>query len=130
MSWPEVFLVFLACHLAGDFVLQTEFQATKKVGGLGRDPVARRALLAHVATYAIPFVPAAVVLTAELGALGWIGVVVLLVEHLVQDDGRLVRWWAITVKKVDPAPGTPLWIAVDQSFHVLTLFVVALVVAG
>ncbi len=45
MPWPEIFLVFLVSHLAGDFLLQTEFQATRKFGGLSGDPVARRALL-------------------------------------------------------------------------------------
>jgi hypothetical protein len=49
--WVEVFAVFGVCHLAGDFILQTEWQATRKFGGLGSDGSARRALLAHTATY-------------------------------------------------------------------------------
>ena len=38
-------MVFVISHLVGDFLLQTDFQARYKHGGLGRDPVARRALL-------------------------------------------------------------------------------------
>ena len=40
MSWVEVFNVYLVCHCVGDFLLQTEFQATRKAGGLGRETVA------------------------------------------------------------------------------------------
>ena len=68
MSWVELFAAFVACHLAGDFVLQTDWQAIHKPGGLGRDPVARRALCAHIATYTLCFVPAIAWVAAENGA--------------------------------------------------------------
>ena len=51
MIWVEVLVVFLVSHLVGDFALQTEWQAQNKRDGLGGDPTARRALLAHVLTY-------------------------------------------------------------------------------
>ena len=50
MPWVEIFAVLVVSHLAGDFLLQTEWQATHKRAGLGRDPVRRRALVAHAAT--------------------------------------------------------------------------------
>jgi len=46
--------------------------------------------------------------------------------HIVQDDGRLVAAWIRNVKRSEVKSG-PLPIAVDQSFHFLSLFVVALV---
>lgn len=33
MTWPELFGVFLLCHLFGDFGLQTDWQASNKQGG-------------------------------------------------------------------------------------------------
>ena len=68
MPWIEIFGVFIVSHLAGDFLLQTDWQATHKHGGLGRDPVARRALVSHVATYGLAFVPALRVARDDLGA--------------------------------------------------------------
>ncbi len=56
--------------MVGDYLLQTDWQARHKTGGLGRNPVARRALLAHVATYTLAFVPALIWIGDELGA-GW-----------------------------------------------------------
>ena len=44
MPWVEVFAVFTVCHLTGDYLLQTDWQARNKRGGLGSNPVARRAL--------------------------------------------------------------------------------------
>ena len=44
MSWPPVFAAFLVCHLTGDLLLQTEWQALTKTRGLG-DPEGRRALV-------------------------------------------------------------------------------------
>ena len=42
MAWPEVYLAFLISHLAGDFLLQTEWQAVNKRGGRRRDPERRQ----------------------------------------------------------------------------------------
>ena len=68
MTWSEVFIVLLVCHLAGDFILQTEWQALHKFGGLGRDPERRRALVLHVTTYSIPIVAALVLIGLDHGA--------------------------------------------------------------
>ena len=126
--WVEVFAVFLVSHAAGDFLSQTEFQASNKHGGLGRDPVHRRALLAHGAIYLLCFVPALVWLASEEGAGGAVLIAVaIVVPHVVQDDGRVIDAWMRRVKKTRSGPGA-LSIAVDQSFHLLALFLLAVVV--
>jgi hypothetical protein len=126
MPWVEVLAVLIACHLAGDYLLQTEWQAAHKHGGLGPDRRARRALLAHIATYTAAFVPLFLVLADDLG-LGVLAVAAgVAVPHLVQDDGRLLALYVRKVKRVEPSPG-PLMMAVDQSFHVITLLFLALI---
>jgi hypothetical protein len=131
MPWPEVFIVLLVCHLAGDFLLQTEWQALHKLGGLGRDPERRRALLLHVTTYSLPMLAAFVWIAVDEGAARAVAAGVIVVgTHIVQDDGRLLRTYVRRVKKTDPEFGTPLMIAIDQSFHIIWLFGAALVAAA
>lgn len=126
MPWVEVFAVLVVSHAVGDFLLQTEWQATHKRGGLGRDRVRRRALLAHVASYTLAFVPALAWLAGDLG-LGGVAALAAAVflPHAVQDDGRLLSAYVRTVKRTEPAPGM-LMLAVDQSFHLVVLFGLAL----
>jgi fatty acid desaturase len=126
MPWVEVFVVFVVSHLVGDFMLQTEWQALHKHGGLGGSPEMRRALVSHVATYTLAFVPALIWLWGSLGA-GVFGVAALIaIPHLIQDDGRLLSSYARTFKKTDLAANPVLGVALDQSFHLLALFLVAL----
>jgi Protein of unknown function (DUF3307) len=127
MPWVEIFVVLFVSHAVGDFVLQTEWQATRKTGGLGPDPEARRALLTHVGTYTLTFVPALVWLADSLGA-GVVGVALLVAgPHLIQDDGRLVQAYIHRVKRSDVAPGDLVFVMVDQAFHLVTLFAIALI---
>ena len=100
MPWVEVFAVFIVCHLAGDYLIQTNWQAAHKHGGLGPDPTARRALISHVTTYTLAFSPALLWLALEIEA-KVVAVAALIFIPLVFG-------------------------AVDQSFHVLTLFGVSL----
>ena len=131
MSWVEVFAVLMVAHLLGDFLLQTEWQALNKHGGLGRDPVKRRALRMHIATYAIPFLPAFAWIADHHGAGPTTAcAVVVLGTHLVQDDGTLLAWYILRVKKTIAPFGSTLWIAIDQTCHVAFLFAAALLAAG
>ena len=131
MTWSEVFIVLLVCHLAGDFILQTEWQALHKLGGLGRDPERRRALVLHVTTYSIPILAALVLVAVQRDAGRAVAAaVIIVVTHLIQDDGRLLRAYVKRVKKTDPQFGTPLMIAIDQSFHIVWIFGAALVAAA
>jgi hypothetical protein len=126
MPWVEVFAVLVVSHAVGDFLLQTEWQATNKRGGLGRDPVRRRALLAHVATYTLAFVPALAWLAGDATAAGVAALAAgVFLSHAVQDDGRLLCAYVRTVKRTEPAPGM-LMLAVDQCFHLVVLFGLAL----
>ena len=130
MPWVEIFTVFTLCHLTGDFALQTEWQAQNKRGGLGPDPIARRALAAHVATYTLAFVPALVWLWDPLGA-GVLAVAAVVAgTHFVQDDGRLLDLYVRRVKKTNFQARPLVGLAVDQTFHLLLLFAVALVAGG
>jgi uncharacterized protein DUF3307 len=126
MAWVEVFAAFVVCHLAGDYLLQTDWQAKHKRAGLGRDPVARRALFFHVTTYTLAFVPALIWLLDDLGA-GIIWVAALIAgPHLVQDDGRLLTVYMERFKGSNVPENLSVAAAVDQSFHFLTLFGIAL----
>lgn len=130
MLWVELAFVLTICHLVGDFLLQTDWQARHKYGGLGPDPVRRRALRNHLLTYMLAFVPALAWVASELGLGAAVGLALLVaVPHWAQDDGRLLDAYMVVVKRMtEPAPA--LRIAVDQSFHLLGLFLAALVVAG
>jgi len=130
MPWPSVYLALLISHLAGDFLLQTEWQAVTKRGGLGRDPAQRRALVLHGLTYTAAYVPALAWLGGELGALGAVAcALAITLPHLLIDDGRFLRAWLSRVKHNDH-PETWLVAAVDQTFHLVCLLPVALVAAS
>lgn len=126
MAWVEVFAVFIVSHLVGDYLLQTEWQATNKRAGLGSDPVKRRALMSHIVSYTIAFVPAFIWLADELDALALVGIIAgVALPHMVQDDGRLLARYMDVVKKAPAAENVTVTAAVDQSFHVLTLLLLA-----
>jgi hypothetical protein len=131
VSWVAVFDVFLVCHLVGDFLFQTDWQATHKDRGLGSDPVRRRALVSHVATYTLAFLPALVWIGLEREL--WralLAAVVIAIPHLIQDDGRLLDGYMERVKGRDSVTSPGLRIAVDQSFHVVALLGTALLIAS
>ena len=130
MNWVEAFAVLFVSHLVGDFLFQTDWQARNKEFGLGRDPVHRRALLAHVATYMLAFVPALVWIGIETDAAWAVAIgVVIAVPHLVQDDRRLLDAYMARVKGLAET-SSGLRVAVDQAFHVLFLFGTALLVVA
>src|SRR5690242_1473446 len=130
MAWSEVFIVLIVSHLVGDFLLQTDWQAKYKYGGLSADPVRRRALGTHIVTYILAFLPALIWIAAEGGlARAVLAAIVVAVPHWIQDDGRLLDLYMAAVKgTADSSPG--LRVAVDQSFHAVALFLTALIVAS
>jgi hypothetical protein len=132
VSWVEIFAVFVVSHALGDYLLQTDWQATHKRGGLGRDRNARMALLSHVASYTLAFVPAGIWLASGDAALEPVGLVLLAVAiyvpHMVQDDGRLLTAYIKRVKGNGAAETKEVFTAVDQSFHLIVLFATAVVV--
>jgi hypothetical protein len=127
VRWEEVFAVFVVCHLAGDFLLQTEWQAMNKRGGLWNGTGSRRALVSHVTVYTACFIPALVWLADDIGAWAIALVAIIFVPHFVQDDGRPLIAWNRSIKGADPASDV-LYMAVDQSFHLVFLFATAILV--
>jgi Protein of unknown function (DUF3307) len=129
VTWPGVFAAFLACHLAGDLLLQTEWQAVTKVHGLG-DPQGRRALIAHATTYTVAFIPALIWIGNNTTAWTAIGIGALVaVPHVLVDDGHFTHGWLHYVKHA-PNPAFSLSLMVDQSFHVVCLLGAALLAAS
>jgi len=128
MPWVEVFAAFVVCHLVGDYLLQTDWQALNKRGGLGPDPRARRALLSHIAGYTLAFVPALIWLADEIGAWAVATAALIAAPHLIQDDGRLLTLYMVRAKHTDGANIPAVAAAVDQTFHILALFLTALLV--
>jgi hypothetical protein len=128
LDWPSVFATFLVCHLSGDLLLQTEWQALTKVRGLD-DPEGRRALIAHASTYTLAYVPALAWIGAGRTPARAAGTAALIgLPHILVDDGRFVRGWLREVKH-SPEPAPSLRLMVDQSFHVVCLFGAAMVAA-
>jgi hypothetical protein len=121
-----VFAVFFVSHQVGDYLLQTEWQARHKHGGLTGTAEERRALLSHIASYTVAFVPALVWLwsSRHAGVL-WVAALIA-VPHLIQDDGTLLAGYARRVKGADIAANPSLGVAIDQAFHILALFLAAL----
>lgn len=121
--------MFIVAHLVGDYLLQTDWQARTKRGGLSGGE-SLRALAMHIATYTLAFVPALVWIGTELDV-GWalLAGALVAIPHLVIDDGRVVRAYLAHVKR---APGFDISLAasVDQSFHILSLCLVALLVGA
>jgi hypothetical protein len=132
VSWVEIFAVFVVSHALGDYLLQTDWQATHKRGGLGRDYNSRLALLSHVSVYTLSFVPALIWLSDDGLNFGGALLVAagIFLPHVVQDDGRLLSGYIRTVKGCDEESEREIFTAVDQSFHLITLFVTALIVHG
>jgi hypothetical protein len=130
VSWVSVFAAFLVAHMMGDYLFQTDWQARNKRGGLSGRGESRRALLSHVTSYTIAFVPAFVWIGTELDA-GWavVAAVLVFLPHLVIDDGRIVRLYLSRVKRADGFD-VGLAASVDQSFHVLSLFLVAILLGA
>jgi hypothetical protein len=125
-----VYLALLLSHLAGDFLLQTEFQALNKRGGLGRDPVARRALLMHGTTYTVAYLPALAWIASHDTVLGAVACAAgITLPHVGIDDGRVLFGWLRAVKHCE-RPTDWLIAAVDQSFHLVLLLPVALLAAS
>jgi hypothetical protein len=129
VAWVEIFAVFVVSHALGDYLLQTDWQALNKRGGLGGDRTARRALVSHVTTYTLAFVPAGIWIAEDLSALGIVALAAgIYIPHLIQDDGRLLSTYVARVKGCGAANARNVFTSVDQSLHLIILFITALVV--
>jgi Protein of unknown function (DUF3307) len=129
MSWVELFVAFGVSHLVGDYLLQTDWMARHKRGGLTRhDAVARKALFSHVFTYTLAFAPI-IAIGASGVQIAWV-IALIFVPHLIQDDGTLLAIYMRRVKNADPQANPLLSIVVDQTFHLLALLGLALLLSS
>jgi hypothetical protein len=130
VSWVSVFAGFIVAHMVGDYLFQTDWQALNKRGGLTAGGVSRKALVSHVSTYTLAFLPAFIWIGSELDAL-WaiLAAAMVFIPHLIIDDGRLVAVYIARVKRVEGL-NLSLAASVDQSFHVLSLFLAAVVIGA
>ncbi|HET9094941.1 MAG TPA: DUF3307 domain-containing protein [Solirubrobacteraceae bacterium] len=130
MTWPALFVLFFATHQCGDYILQTDWQATHKRNGLGRDPRARRALFSHTLTYSVAYIPAFLWIQTRLGWETLIIAAAVSFPHLIQDDGRLLRAYLRRVKGMDPVANHVVAALVDQAAHMVALLGAALLVSA
>ena len=130
MTWSAIFVVFFATHQFGDYLLQTEWQALNKHGGLGRDPVARRALLTHTFTYSLAYVPAFIWISSRLGWDTLLIAAAVTLPHVIQDDRRLLSIYMVRIKGMDPIANHVVAALVDQALHIVALFGAALLVSS
>jgi Protein of unknown function (DUF3307) len=130
VTWAAVFVLFFVSHQVGDYLLQTDWQAMHKRGGLGRNRVARRALLTHTSTYTLAYIPAFIWIATSLG---WEVLVIaasVSLPHMIQDDGRALTVYVRRVKGLDPVANHTIAAIVDQAFHMVALLGAALLVSA
>ena len=127
MGGRSTFANFFVSHHIGDYLLQTDFQALKKAGGLSeRDDESRRALLNHGLTYTAAFTPALLGVARRTSLARALGVAVLItLPHLAIDDGRLVNAYMSRVKRTPADVDAKLTSQVDQAMHLVCLWVAA-----
>jgi hypothetical protein len=127
MNWTSRFADLLAAHAVGDFLLQTDWQAQNKRGGLAQNATSRQALAGHVAVYTLACAPVlAGIARGRGGRLAALAAVGIALPHAILDDGRLLARWAHWGKRLEEAeaPGNVM-LMVDQSVHLLCLWALA-----
>lgn len=103
----------MVAHVIGDWLLQTEWMAVNKCS------------LRHPAGY----VHAGVYAVCMLAVFTWPFALAIGVIHLLVDTRTPVQWWLHGIKRVPPGHATRLVeMAIDQSFHVVTIALAALLV--
>jgi len=108
LSW------LLIGHLAGDYLLQTRWMATRKTIGFP-------ALAVHSAVYACS-VWLASLACLPAGGLSFLSVFLVFVSHAVIDRRNLVLWWCRHVTRSDDSAW--LVIMTDQTLHIVILALV------
>ena len=118
----EIFLYLLIAHLIGDWIIQTYWMATEKSKSLAP-------LLAHVVTYHVFTFGALYLAGVDLIQAVWASLF-LAVTHAFLDNRRFEIWWLRKIKKFKDEE-IPMWLllGVDQSFHLVLLFIVSFVIS-
>ncbi len=98
-------------HLVGDFILQNEWMAVNKKRS-------SFACLVHVLVYLIPFL---------LCNLQWWQIVLIGIQHFIQDRTEFVLWWMHKWKRINSEKGHGVALFVDQAFHIVWIELVILI---
>ena len=101
-------------HLVGDFILQNEWMATKKMQSSFVCAV-------HILLYLVPFL---------FCNLHWWQIALIGAQHFVEDRTMLFTAFWMRVWKRVPPENWNLRLYVDQSFHLLWIEIVLLMGAG
>ena len=119
-----VFEGLVISHLLGDWLLQTEWQAQNKRTNV-------LALLTHIIIYHAVIL-AVLLLAFRLPLIPTLATVVVLgVLHAVLDRQAAVLWIMKTMRLVvTREPERWLFVAIDQSLHIVALGIAALYLAG
>ncbi|MCQ1529517.1 DUF3307 domain-containing protein [Lutispora saccharofermentans] len=111
----NMFLYLIVGHIVGDFLLQTNWQVENK----NRISIA---LIIHSLVYVI----VAYLFSLIAGGLSLISIAVICFSHALLDKGDIVNWWLKKVKK-EQTDNVQMRFLVDQSLHVLVLFIVTII---
>jgi len=98
-------------HLVGDFILQNEWMATKKIQS-------SFVCMVHVLVYLVPFL---------LCHLEWWQIVLIGSQHFIEDRKMLFTSFWMRVWKHVPPENWKLRLYVDQTFHLVWIEVVVLI---
>jgi hypothetical protein len=114
----QIFIYLLISHLIGDWIIQTYWMANEKSRHFAP-------LLAHVASYHIFTFGALYLAGVDFTKAFW-ATLFLAVTHAFLDNRRFEFWWLHRIKKV-AEKDVPVWLllGVDQSFHLILLFLVS-----
>jgi hypothetical protein len=97
-------------HVIGDFILQNEWMVASK-------KTKSTVCLVHVLVYLVPFL---------LTGLRWWQILLIGVQHFIQDRTEFVFWWMRVWKKVNAEKWDELALFVDQAFHLMWIEVIIL----
>ncbi len=108
----DMFCCLLMGHLVGDYLLQSNWMAMTKAKNW-------LALVTHSIIYTVTIF----LFSLFAGGIGIIAVLIVFIAHIILDQRRLVRWWLTNINK---SPDI-FWlqVMVDQTFHLLILFLIA-----
>ena len=114
----QIFIYLLIAHLIGDWIIQTYWMANEKSKHFAP-------LLVHVASYHIFTFGALYLAGVDFMKAFW-ATLFLAVTHALLDNRRFEFWWLRRIKKVAERD-VPVWLllGVDQSFHLILLFLVS-----
>lgn len=114
----DLFIYLMIGHFIFDWLFQYDWQAiNKKNGGM--------ALWSHCIVYSVGVWLMAWVLYGHFIHGGFLAA--LLVSHLLLDTYKFHKWWCVNVKGMHGE--IPLWmlISIDQIWHTIVIFLVAVI---